>query len=228
VDASLPRGGALSLLEKLGGSEQAETIPIAVYAEGLTADDEERLARLGETVPVSTARSEQELLERADEMAGVVASALAADRSRARREAADVIFHGKRALVVDDDIRNVFALTSVLEAHGLEVLYAENGSSAIETLRQSPDVDIVLMDVMMPEMDGYETMRAVRELPEFAALPIVAVTAKAMKEDRDRCIAAGASEYVRKPVDPDELLAVIGIWLYPTPASMRPTASSRA
>ena len=99
----------------------------------------------------------------------------------------------------------------------MEVLYAENGAAGIELLRANPDVDVVLMDVMMPEMDGYQTMGAIREIPEFASLPIVAVTAKAMKEDRDRSIAAGASDYIKKPVDPDELLGMISIWLYPAP-----------
>jgi CheY-like chemotaxis protein len=126
-------------------------------------------------------------------------------------------FDGKRVLIVDDDIRNVFALTSILEARGMDVDYAENGAAAIELLKASPEIDVVLMDVMMPEMDGYQTMAAIREIPEFASLPIVAVTAKAMKEDRERCIAAGASEYIKKPVDPDELLATIGIWLYSQP-----------
>ena len=97
----------------------------------------------------------------------------------------------------------------------MSVLYAENGVQGIQTLQENPEIDVVLMDVMMPEMDGYETMRAIRQIPEFSALPILAVTAKAMKEDRDRSIAAGASEWMTKPVHPDELLALIGIWLYP-------------
>ena len=97
----------------------------------------------------------------------------------------------------------------------MSVLYAENGVQGIQTLQENPEIDVVLMDVMMPEMDGYETMRTIRRIPEFSALPILAVTAKAMKEDRDRSIAAGASEWMTKPVNPDELLALIGIWLYP-------------
>src|SRR5262249_39564938 len=128
---------------------------------------------------------------------------------------ASSIFEGRRVLIVDDDVRNVFALTGALEAQGMDVLYAENGVQGIEMLQANPDIDVVLMDVMMPELDGYETMRAIRAIPEFSALPILAVTAKAMKEDRDRSIAAGASEWMTKPVNPDDLLAVIGIWLYP-------------
>ena len=117
-------------------------------------------------------------------------------------------------LLVDDDVRNIFAVTSVLESHGLDVLYAENGRDGIAALDRNPDVDVVLMDVMMPEMDGYETMREIRKHAELASLPIIALTAKAMKGDREKCIAAGASDYVTKPVDPDHLLSLLRIWLY--------------
>ena len=119
---------------------------------------------------------------------------------------------GKKVLIVDDDVRNIFALTSVLESHGLEVLYAENGKDGIDTLERNPDVDLVLMDVMMPEMDGYQTMRAIRGDPAHKALPIIAITAKALKEDREKCIQAGASDYLPKPVDATKLLDVIRLW----------------
>src|SRR5438128_12300845 len=120
---------------------------------------------------------------------------------------------GKKVLVVDDDVRNIFALTSVLETHGLEVLYAENGKDGIDSLERNPDVDLVLMDVMMPEMDGYETMRAIRRDPAHKSLPIIAITAKALKEDKDRCIQAGASDYLAKPVEADKLLELIRLWV---------------
>jgi len=127
--------------------------------------------------------------------------------------ARDASFEGKKILIVDDDVRNVFALTSVLEPRGATVLFAENGRRGIETLEQSPDVDLVLMDVMMPEMDGNETTRAVRSMPAFRELPIVALTAKAMKDDREKSFAAGASDYITKPVDIDRLLSVMRTWL---------------
>nr|MBA2252782.1 response regulator [Nitrospirales bacterium] len=114
----------------------------------------------------------------------------------------------------DDDIRNIFALTSILEQHHMQAVYAENGFDGIEKLKQNPDLDIVLMDIMMPEMDGYETMHSIRKMPEFASLPIIAVTAKAMKVDRAKCIDAGASDYLSKPVDPDQLLSLLRVWLY--------------
>ncbi|ROQ76444.1 signal transduction histidine kinase [Streptomyces sp. CEV 2-1] len=122
-------------------------------------------------------------------------------------------FSGEKVLIVDDDIRNVFALTSVLEQHGLSVLYAENGREGIEVLEQHDDVTVVLMDIMMPEMDGYATTSAIRRMPQFAGLPIVALTAKAMKGDREKAIESGASDYVTKPVDPDHLLSVMEGWM---------------
>ncbi|WP_424890760.1 HAMP domain-containing protein [Streptomyces sp. XH2] len=122
-------------------------------------------------------------------------------------------FHGEKVLIVDDDIRNVFALTSVLEQHGLSVLYAENGREGIEVLEQHDDVVVVLMDIMMPEMDGYATTAAIRRMPQFAGLPIIALTAKAMKGDREKSLDAGASDYVTKPVDTDHLLTVMEQWM---------------
>ncbi|MER6070917.1 HAMP domain-containing protein [Streptomyces sp. NPDC001817] len=135
------------------------------------------------------------------------------DQEGAPLSARGVRFGGEKVLIVDDDIRNVFALTSVLEQHGLSVLYAENGREGIEVLEQHDDVAVVLMDIMMPEMDGYATTTAIRRMPQFAGLPIIALTAKAMKGDREKAIESGASDYVTKPVDPDHLLAVMQQWM---------------
>jgi CheY-like chemotaxis protein len=125
------------------------------------------------------------------------------EQEGAPQERRTFLFGGEKVLIVDDDIRNVFALTSVLEQHGLSVLYAENGREGIEVLEQHDDVTVVLMDIMMPEMDGYATTTAIRRMPQFAGLPIIALTAKAMKGDREKAIESGASDYVTKPVDPD-------------------------
>jgi CheY-like chemotaxis protein len=122
---------------------------------------------------------------------------------------------GRRVLVVDDDVRNIFAMTSVLESYGVEVVYAENGLMALEKLEQTPGIDVVLMDVMMPEMDGYETMRHIRSDDRFKSLPIIAVTAKALKDDREKCIEAGASDYMPKPIDNDRLVQLIRMWVGP-------------
>jgi CheY-like chemotaxis protein len=126
----------------------------------------------------------------------------------------DEVFAGKHVLVVDDDVRNIFSLTSVLEDHGMKVSFAENGRDALEKLSAVESVDIILMDIMMPEMDGYETTRAIREIPRFRQLPIIALTAKAMKGDREKTIAAGASDYITKPVDTEQLLSLMRVWLY--------------
>ena len=120
---------------------------------------------------------------------------------------------GKRLLIVDDDIRNIYSLASVLESHGAEVLHAERGSEGIALLEQDPDIDVALIDIMMPEMDGYETMRRIRANPELAHIPLISVTAKAMKGDRQKCLNAGASDYIAKPVDIDLLLALLRVWI---------------
>jgi CheY-like chemotaxis protein len=125
----------------------------------------------------------------------------------------DEVLSGRKILIVDDDVRNIFALTCVLEQYGIEVLYAENGREGIDTLDRNEDVDLVLMDVMMPELDGYATTEAVRRMPQFADLPIIALTAKAMKGDREKSIESGASDYVPKPVDADHLLDIMRAWL---------------
>ncbi len=121
---------------------------------------------------------------------------------------------GKAVLVVDDDVRNIFALSSVLERRGMKVLTASTGSEAIELLERTDDLSIVLMDIMMPEMDGYQTMRRIRENPALRRLPIVALTAKAMKGDREKCLEAGASDYLAKPVNTEQLLSALRMWLH--------------
>jgi CheY-like chemotaxis protein len=124
------------------------------------------------------------------------------------------VLRGRKVLVVDDDARNIFALTSVLENQDMEVLSATNGRQAIEAIDHTPDLSVVLMDIMMPEMDGYETMREIRKDHRFRSLPILALTAKAMKGDREKCLQAGASDYIAKPVDTDQLLSLLRVWLY--------------
>jgi CheY-like chemotaxis protein len=125
----------------------------------------------------------------------------------------DESLRGKKVLVIDDDIRNVFALTSTLEQRGMKVVFAENGREGIERLQQHPNTNLVLLDIMMPEMDGYETARAIRAMPRFEHLPIISLTAKAMKGDREKAIEAGASDYITKPVDIDLLISMMRVWV---------------
>src|SRR2546425_388174 len=126
----------------------------------------------------------------------------------------DPLLANKQVLIVDDDLRNIFAVTAILERQRMKVPYAENGADAIKILQATPGIDLVLMDIMMPQMDGYETMRRIRALEQFKSLPIIALTAKAMKGDREKCIEAGASDYIAKPVAPEQLLSLLRVWLY--------------
>jgi CheY-like chemotaxis protein len=132
----------------------------------------------------------------------------------ARLHQSNEALRNRKALVVDDDARNIFALTTVLENHDMKVLSATNGRQAIEIIKHEPDLSVVLMDIMMPDMDGYETLREIRKQPEFRALPILALTAKAMKGDREKCLEAGASDYIAKPVNTDQLVSLLRVWLY--------------
>jgi CheY-like chemotaxis protein len=217
LDLKLPKMTGFALLEKVKGDERFGRLPVIVYTgKDLTRREETKLKRYAETIVVKDARSPERLLDETSLFLHRVESKLPDEKRKMLEQlhSADELFLGKKILIVDDDVRNVFALTSALEAHGMEVVFAENGRDGIETLRANADVDLVLMDVMMPELDGYETTKAIRALPEFERLPIIALTAKAMKGDRERTIASGASDYITKPVDTDQLLSLMRVWLY--------------
>jgi CheY-like chemotaxis protein len=159
-------------------------------------------------------RSPERLLDETSLFLHRVESRLPAEKRKLLQQlhSADAIFEGKRVLIVDDDARNVFALASALEGHGIDVVYADNGEAGLQELQSEPSIDLVLMDVMMPGMDGYTAMREIRKIPAFKELPVIALTAKAMPGDRENSLAAGASDYVTKPVDVDELLARFRTW----------------
>jgi CheY-like chemotaxis protein len=219
--AVLPVAGggdvAIALLEQAAADVRLRELPIVLYAaEPLDAGERQRLDRLiGGLNAIAVSTPERLVDETALHLHRMEARLPAATRKLlSQLRTADSVFHGKRILIVDDDIRNVFALTSALEMRGMKVVYAENGREGVTKLRESPQVDLVLLDVMMPEMDGYETARAIRGMPRFEALPIISLTAKAMKGDRDKCIAAGASDYITKPVDVDQLLSLMRVWLH--------------
>jgi CheY-like chemotaxis protein len=205
------------LLEKVKTDDRFRGLPVIIYTgKSLTRREETKLRRYAETIIVKDVRSPERLLDETSLFLHRIEARLPQAKRRMLEQlhSTDGVFRGKKVLIVDDDVRNVFALTSVLEANGMDVIFAENGRDGIDTLRANPDVDLVLMDIMMPEMDGYQTMEAVRQLPEFKQLPIISLTAKAMKGDRERSIASGASDYITKPVDTDQLLSLMRVWLY--------------
>ncbi|MGH7802718.1 MAG: response regulator, partial [Candidatus Binatia bacterium] len=191
-------------------------IPVLMYsARPLGKKEEALLRRLSESSPVRSVHSPDRLLDLVTFFAHVPTQELPREH-RARLERlhqSNALLAGKKVLVVDDDIRNIFALTSVLEKQEMQVLSAETGQAAIDTLQTTPGIDVVLMDIMMPGMDGYDAIRAIRRQPRFRSLPIVAVTAKAMKGDREKTIEAGAWDYLSKPVDADQMLSVLRAWL---------------
>jgi CheY-like chemotaxis protein len=217
LDLKLPDTTGFKLLEHLKKDPRFSTLPVIVYTgQELTRREETRLKKYAETIIVKDARSPERLLDETSLFLHRVEARLPQAKRRMLEQLHSVeeIFKGKKVLIVDDDVRNVFALTSVLEANGMEVIFAENGRDGIDVLQANPDVDLVLMDIMMPEMDGYQTMAAVREIPQFKQLPIISLTAKAMKGDREKSIASGASDYITKPVDTDQLLSLMRVWLY--------------
>jgi signal transduction histidine kinase/CheY-like chemotaxis protein len=207
----------LDLLLALEAELPLRELPIVLHVpEALAAEERVAMEAASERLVVATAASPDRLIDETALFLHRLETQLPQPTRKllARLRTADQVFQGKRVLIVDDDIRNVFALASALETRGMKVAFAENGREGIERLREQPDTDLVLLDVMMPEMDGYETARAIRAMPRFEALPIIQLTAKAMKGDRDKSISAGASDYVTKPVDVEQLLSLMRVWLH--------------
>jgi CheY-like chemotaxis protein len=217
LDLGLPGMSGFELLERVKDDAARRDLPIIIYTGREISEQEEmRLRQYAETIIVKDVHSPERLLDETALFLHRVEAELPVQKRRMLEQlhSSDERFLGRRILVVDDDVRNVFSLTSVLEAHGMEVSFAESGQAALDMLQAGMPVELVLMDVMMPGMDGYDTIRAMRERPELSTLPIIALTAKAMKGDREKCIEAGASDYITKPVDTDQLLSLLRVWLY--------------
>ncbi|MDQ3771887.1 MAG: HAMP domain-containing protein [Actinomycetota bacterium] len=217
LDLKLPDMGGFDLLEKVKKEERFNDLPVIVYTgRDLTRREETRLRKYAQSIIAKDVSSPERLLDETALFLHRVEARMPTEQRRMLEQlhGADVVFRDKKVLVVDDDVRNVFALTSALESRGMSVVFAENGKEGLATLKKNADVDLILMDIMMPEMDGYEAMRAVRVMPQHATLPIIALTAKAMKGDREKSIAAGASDYIKKPVDMDQLFSLMRVWLY--------------
>jgi CheY-like chemotaxis protein len=207
----------LELLETVRSEPPLAGTPVVVYtARDLTKAERAMLHRAAEVVIIKDATSPERLLEEAVLFLHRAETDLPPNKRKMLEQARmnDPALRGTEVLIVDDDVRNVFALTAALEQRfGMRVTYADNGADGIEALRTADRVDVVLMDVMMPGMDGYETIRRIRQLPGHESVPIIALTAKAMKGDREKCIAAGASDYIAKPVDTDQLALLIRVWV---------------
>jgi CheY-like chemotaxis protein/signal transduction histidine kinase len=216
LDLGLNDMSGFEFLEKMRSDSTMAQVPVIIYTgKELTRQEEAELRLLAQTIIIKDVKSPERLLDETTLFLHRVESALPPEKQRLldQLHRSDPTLKGKKALVVDDDIRNIFALTSILERYEMDVQYAENGHDALRLLNNNPEIDVVLMDVMMPEMDGYEATRRIRENEAFEDLPIIAITAKAMKGDREKCIAAGASDYVTKPVDSDQLIGLLRVWL---------------
>jgi CheY-like chemotaxis protein len=217
VDLRLPDITGFDLLDRIQADARLRDVPVVVFTgKELTADEEARLRSVAKSVVLKDVQSPERLFdETALFLHRVVSELPEAKRAMLERlHGSNDVLRNRKVLVVDDDARNIFALTTVLENHEMDALSATNGRQAIELIESTPDLGIVLMDIMMPEMDGYETMREIRKDVRFRTLPILALTAKAMKGDREKCLQAGASDYIAKPVNTDQLLSLLRVWLY--------------
>ncbi|HET6425417.1 MAG TPA: response regulator, partial [Planctomycetaceae bacterium] len=217
LDLRLPDMSGFELLETAQSDAAWADVPVVVFTgRELSADEHDRLKTMAKSIVLKDVHSPERLLDETALFLHRVVAELPPEKQRMleRLHGSSEVLRGRRVLVVDDDARNIFALTTVLERHDIDVISATNGRQAIEIIEQTPDLSMVLMDIMMPEMDGYQTMREIRKNPQFRTLPILALTAKAMKGDREKCLDAGASDYISKPVNTDELLSLLRVWLF--------------
>lgn len=217
LDLGLEDMSGFELLEKIRNNESMAQIPIIIYTgRELSEDEDSKLRQYAESIIIKGVKSPERLLDESALFLHRVEADLPEEKRKMLKQVHDkeTILAGSKILLVDDDMRNVFALTSVLEEHDIDVVIARDGIECLEKLEEVGNVDAILMDIMMPRMDGYETMREVRKIQKFTKLPIIALTAKAMKGDRSKCIDAGASDYLAKPVNPDKLLSMLRVWLY--------------
>jgi len=217
IDLGLPDMSGFELLEKMRDSGRLRRTPIIVYTgRDLSKEESRRLDKLASTVVLKTADSRERLLDETTLFLHRMESRLPREKQQIIRKLhrTDEVLRGKKVLVVDDDMRNIYSLTNVLEEEGMHCATAENGASAVKTFAGNADFDIILMDVMMPEMDGYEAAREIRKSPKGARIPVIALTAKAMKGDREKCLDAGMSDYIAKPINIDQLLSLMRVWLY--------------
>ncbi|MFZ2105539.1 MAG: response regulator, partial [Roseiarcus sp.] len=217
LDLRLPDMTGFELLERMHREATLATVPVVVFTgRDLTAAEQTQLKTMAKSIVLKDVRSPERLLDETSLFLHRVVTDLPPEKQAMleRLHGSMEVLRGRKVLVVDDDARNIFALTSLLENQDMNVISATSGQNAIEMIENNRDLSVVLMDIMMPDMDGYETMRAIRLRPEFRTLPIIALTAKAMKGDREKCLDAGASDYIAKPVNTDQLLSLMRVWLF--------------
>jgi CheY-like chemotaxis protein len=217
LDLRLPDISGFEVLEEIRDDASLRDVPVVVFTgKELTSEEDARLHMLARSVVVKGVESPERLLDETALFLHRVVTELPLEKQRMleRLHRSDEDLVGQKVLVVDDDIRNIFALSSVLERRGMTVMTAGTGREAITLIESTPGLAIVLMDIMMPEMDGYETMQVIRRNPRLRRLPIIALTAKAMKGDREKCLEAGASDYLAKPVNTEQLLSALRTWLH--------------
>jgi CheY-like chemotaxis protein len=216
VDLILPGLDGTRLIEEVKTQPRYRDLPIVVFtAKDLSPMEERKIRTYAESVimKIDPHAADRLLYDTAIFLHRVPERLPSRVKSTLEKISRDEgILAGKKALIVDDDVRNIFALTSVLEGQKMKVIYAEDGKTGAELLAANPDIDVVLMDIMMPQLDGFQTMQQIRRDPRYKTLPIIAVTAKALKDDREKCLAAGATDYLAKPVDPDKLVQLVRLW----------------
>jgi len=217
LDLRLPDMSGFELLTHIQNDPSLAQLPIVVYTgKELSAGEEKQLKAVAKSIVLKDVQSPERLLDETALFLHRAVTQLPEGKQQMleRLHSSNEALRNRRVLVVDDDARNIFALTTLLENHEMDVITATNGRQAIDLIEQTEDLSAVLMDIMMPEMDGYETMKEIRKSPKFRALPILALTAKAMKGDREKCLEAGASDYIAKPVNTEQLLSLLRLWLY--------------
>jgi CheY-like chemotaxis protein len=216
LDIGLPDMSGFDLIHKLENMKSHNIPPIIVYTgKELTKEENNELQKYAESIIIKGVKSEERLLDETALFLHRTISNLPKSKQLIINNLQDkeAIFQAKKILLVDDDMRNVFALSKILQERGMEIIKAENGKIALEMLDTHPDIDMVLMDIMMPEMDGYEAMKRMRSQAKFKNLPVIALTAKAMNDDRQKCIDAGANDYIAKPIDIERMLSLMRVWL---------------
>ncbi len=217
LDIGASKGDEYEIVESIKSYDGLENLPIIIFTErNLSKSEELKIKQYADSIVVKTAHSYQRILDEVGLFLHLVEeknNSIETVRNKALGSLTEVL-SGKKILITDDDVRNIFSLTKSLEKYKVEAVVAMDGKHALQQIKENPDVDVILMDMMMPELDGYETIKEIRKMPKFARLPIIAITAKSMIGDREKCITAGASDYISKPVDIDQLLSLLRVWLY--------------